>query len=102
MEEGLLQAGIGVSTGLAYTGVVGSDNCSDYTALGDTVNIASRLQGEAAGGEVLVTEEVYAKLSGYAGADHRTLRRCWVQVYGPAAVSSLSCAREMVPVRKKP
>ncbi len=73
-EEGLLQVGIGVSTGLAYTGVVGSDNCSDYTALGDTVNIASRLQGEAAGGEVLVTEEVFAKLGEQAGAEHRTLR----------------------------
>ncbi len=73
-EEGLLEVGIGVSTGLAYTGVVGSDNCSDYTALGDTVNIASRLQGEAAGGEVLVTEEVYNQMSGYAGAEPRTLR----------------------------
>ena len=73
-EEGLLQVGIGVSTGLAYTGVVGSDNCSDYTALGDTVNIASRLQGEAAGGEVLVTEEVFAKLGDDAGVGHRTLR----------------------------
>jgi len=73
-EEGLLQVGIGVSTGLAYTGVVGSDNCSDYTALGDTVNIASRLQGEAAGGEVLVTEEVFAELNGGTEAEHRTLR----------------------------
>ena len=73
-EEGLVQVGIGVSTGLAYTGVVGSDNCSDYTALGDTVNIASRLQGEAEGGEVLVTEDVFAKLGEQAEAEHRTLR----------------------------
>ena len=73
-EEGLIVVGIGISTGLAYTGVVGSDNCNDYTALGDTVNIASRLQGEAAGGEVLVTSEVYEKIGGGAGAVHRTLQ----------------------------
>ena len=73
-EEGLLQVGVGISTGLAYTGVVGSDNCSDYTALGDTVNIASRLQGEAAGGEVLVTEEVYEQITEmYPNAEERTL-----------------------------
>ena len=70
----MIGVGIGISTGLAYTGVVGSDNCNEYTALGDTVNIASRLQGEAAGGEVLVTSEVYEKIGGGAGAVHRTLQ----------------------------
>ena len=73
-EEGLLRVGIGISTGLAYTGVVGSDNCSDYTALGDTVNIASRLQGEAAAGEVLVTEQLYEQIAdAYPDADKRVL-----------------------------
>ena len=42
-EKDLLKVGIGITTGLAYTGVVGSDNCSDYTALGDTVNRAARM-----------------------------------------------------------
>ena len=58
-EAGLLKVGVGISTGLAYCGAVGSDNCLDYTALGDAVNIASRLQGEAAPGEVLATKEIY-------------------------------------------
>ncbi|MBM3945684.1 MAG: adenylate/guanylate cyclase domain-containing protein, partial [SAR202 cluster bacterium] len=58
---GRLQVGMGITTGMAYTGVVGSDSCSDYTALGDAVNIASRIQGHAAPGEVLVAEETYLR-----------------------------------------
>ena len=58
-DERPFRVGIGISTGLAITGKVGSDSCNAYTALGDVVNIASRLQGEAAAGETLVTEEVY-------------------------------------------
>ncbi len=62
-EEGLLQVGIGISTGMVYAGVVGSNNCSDYTALGDAVNIASRLQGEADAGEILVSEQTYDEMA---------------------------------------
>ncbi len=73
-EKDLLKVGIGITSGLAYTGVVGSDNCSDYTALGDAVNIASRLQGEAAPGEVLVDEEVYKTAAGdFPNAQERLL-----------------------------
>lgn len=61
-EEGLLEVGVGVTTGLAFTGVVGSDDCNDYTALGDAVNIASRLQSEAAPDEILVDEQVYQEV----------------------------------------
>jgi len=38
---------------------MGSTNCSDYTMVGDSINIASRLQEQAAAGEILVTEDVY-------------------------------------------
>jgi adenylate cyclase len=58
-EADLLQVGIGVTTGAAYAAIVGSDECRDYTIMGDAVNIASRLQSLATGGEILVTEEVY-------------------------------------------
>ena len=57
--EEILQVGIGISTGLAIVGTLGSNKTQDYTAVGDSVNIAARLQGEAAPGEVLVTEEAY-------------------------------------------
>jgi len=41
-------------------GNVGEGAVTDYTVLGDTVNVAARLQGAAASGEILVTEETYA------------------------------------------
>jgi adenylate cyclase len=49
--------GVGVHTGLAFVGCVGSEALIDFTALGDTVNIAARLSSSAAVGETLVTLE---------------------------------------------
>ena len=55
----VLGVGIGIATGTALATNMGSTNCSDYTMVGDSVNIASRLQDKAATGEILVTEEAY-------------------------------------------
>lgn len=52
--KGLL-VGAGVHTGEAFVGVVGGDEKTDFTALGDTVNIAARLGGLAGPGELLVS-----------------------------------------------
>jgi adenylate cyclase len=49
--------GAGVHTGRAFVGVVGSGAATDFTALGDPVNIAAHLASQAAIGEVLVTTE---------------------------------------------
>jgi adenylate cyclase len=46
--------GVGVHTGRAYVGSVG-DTVTDFTALGDAVNVTARLASEAAGGEILVS-----------------------------------------------
>jgi adenylate cyclase len=59
----VLAVGIGIATGTALTSNMGSTNCSDYTMVGDSINIASRLQGQAAPGEVLVTEDVYKAIN---------------------------------------
>ena len=59
----VLGVGIGIATGTALTTNLGSTNCGDYTMVGDTINIASRLQGQAAPGEVLVTEDAYKVIS---------------------------------------
>ncbi len=50
---------IGINSGTAFVGRVGSGDIKDYTAVGDTVNVAQRLQVEAQPGEVLVSESVY-------------------------------------------
>jgi adenylate cyclase len=54
-----LDVGVGVYAGLAYVGNVGG-TVMDFTALGDTVNVAARLQGRAASGELLLAAEVQA------------------------------------------
>ncbi len=50
---------IGINSGAAFVGSMGSSNCRDYTAVGDTVNVAQRLQTEAEPGEVLMSDAVY-------------------------------------------
>lgn len=54
----LLPVGIGVHAGMAFVGKVGTDDVSDMTALGDTVNTAARLQSVAKAGEVAISEEL--------------------------------------------
>jgi adenylate cyclase len=50
-----LMVGAGIHTGEAFVGVVGTAEKTDFTALGDTVNIAARLGGLAGPGELLVS-----------------------------------------------
>jgi adenylate cyclase len=56
-----LDASAGIATGFARVGRLGSDDSKDYTAIGDVVNLAARLQGKAGAGEVLISEESYRK-----------------------------------------
>ena len=52
-----IEVGIGINTGPAVVGYFGSHERHEFTAIGDSVNIASRLCGLAQGGEILVTGE---------------------------------------------
>ncbi len=51
-----VKVGIGLHTGVATIGYVGSEQRSEYTAIGDTVNLAARLEQNAVGGQILVSE----------------------------------------------
>ena len=69
-----LHLGAGIASGAAFVGNVGGGVFTDYTVLGDTVNVAARLQGAAASGEILVTDETYAHVaSQYPNAPSREL-----------------------------
>jgi adenylate cyclase len=51
--------GIGVNCGNAVVGNIGCDFRMDYTAIGDTVNTAARLESNAKPGQILISKEVY-------------------------------------------
>jgi adenylate cyclase len=54
--------GIGVNTGPAVIGNIGASFRMDYTAIGDTVNTAARLESNAKPGQILISQAVYEKV----------------------------------------
>jgi len=62
-ESPWLPLGIGVDFGLAFVGTVGSGEVKDFTALGDVVNTAARLQSEAKPGQMVISERVYHEVA---------------------------------------
>lgn len=63
MGEGLV-FGIGINSGEVVAGNIGSSKRMEYTAIGDTVNTASRICSVAKGGEILISEETKLRLKG--------------------------------------
>ena len=66
-ERAQLGLAIGVNTGEAIVGNVGSDRRMEYTVIGDTVNVAARLQDKAVAGQILIGEATYAEVVAEVG-----------------------------------
>ncbi len=53
-----VEVGIGIHSGLVLMGDIGSETRTDYSAIGDVVNVASRLQDLARGGQIVVSKTI--------------------------------------------
>jgi class 3 adenylate cyclase len=60
---------IGITTGEAIIGNVGTNELFNYTAIGDVVNLAQRLQSTAQNGEILIEKTTFDIVSDYVQAD---------------------------------
>jgi adenylate cyclase len=58
-----LRLGVGLDVGRAFVGNVGSGEVKDFTAIGDVVNTAARLQAEAEAGQIVLSDRVFERLS---------------------------------------
>lgn len=56
--------GIGLNSGTAIVGNIGTPELLNYTAIGDVVNVAARLQAEARSGEILISEATLERVAG--------------------------------------
>lgn len=70
-EWGRIDVGIGIHTGEAVIGNIGSHHKMDYTAIGDAVNTAARLEGQTKAGEILISKAVYEKVKDEFPSRHR-------------------------------
>src|SRR5919106_764864 len=73
-EAPWIPIGVGVNTGRAFVGAVGSEDHVEFTALGDAVNVAARLASAAATGELLAADlTARAAELDVSGLEHRRL-----------------------------
>jgi len=89
-ERGLkLQMRIGINTGTVVVGRIGTDLHMEYTAIGDTINLASRLQSLARPGSVLISDSTHKSVAGF----FETLELGELEIKGHAPVFGFEVLR---------
>jgi adenylate cyclase len=63
-----LSFGVGIHTGEAILGLVGTEKRLEYTAIGDSVNTAKRIQENAGHGQILISQQAYQKVKDWVWA----------------------------------
>lgn len=81
-----IACGVGVHSGKAVVGNIGCSYRMDYTAIGDTVNVAERLESIAKGGQVLISKDLYEQVKDqysavYAGSQSLKGRQGGIEVF---------------------
>ncbi len=86
-----LPVGVGVHTGPAFVGVMGGTEgtLTDFTALGDNVNITARLASRAGSGEILISDAAYSA----AGLNFENLERRQLELKGKSGPTGVHVLR---------
>ena len=69
-----LGLGVGLHSGEAIVGNIGSSQVMDYTVVGDVVNVAKRLHDRAKRGQILFSSETYKELKGVKAKKLRSVK----------------------------